>query len=249
MATRNRTLVFVQYRNEKKKESIRTSPKDDSNRPMLSRETDGVELQEKPIAISIPPAWMSIIEDINYDISRIKTKMTELGDCHKKHLLPQFGVDTRVEEEQTIEILTDLITKLFQQSQGKVQRIGSGGDALSSREDQMKKNIQSALASQLQELSVQFKKTQQDYLHKLQGRAPKGTGMGVGILIDDESMDRPPVVSFNADQQRKVVESEFAVEQREKEILQIAKSINELAAIFKDLAIYYACYCCALVYW
>jgi len=201
---------------------------------MLSKDQDNIELPDKPISITIPPAWMSLIEDINYDISRIKTKMAELSDCHKKHLLPQFGMDARVEEEQTIEILTDLITKFFQQAQQKVQRIGAEG--LSHREELMKKNVQSSLASQLQELSVQFRKSQQDYLQKLQGRTPKGSGIGVS-LIDDDDDGKPPVVSFTADQQRKVIEAEDIVAQRTKEIKQISKSINELAIIFKDLAL------------
>ncbi len=39
--------------------------------------------------------------------------VNELGQCHKNHLLPQFGNDDRQEEEQTIEILTEHITKVL----------------------------------------------------------------------------------------------------------------------------------------
>jgi len=41
---------------------------------------------------------------------------------------------------------------------------------------------------------------------------------------------------FTEGQSHKTVQAEIMVEQREKEILQIAKSINDLAAIFKDLS-------------
>jgi hypothetical protein len=51
---------------------------------------------------------------------------------------------------------------MFQQAQGKIQRIG--GDSIHKQEEPIKKNIQSNLASQLQDLSVQFRKAQKDYL-------------------------------------------------------------------------------------
>lgn len=91
--------------------------------------------------------------------------MNELAESHKNHLLPQeFDVD-RTEEEQTVEILTEHITKMFQQAQIKIQRIGKDG-TLTEQEKPIKKNIQSALATQLQELSVQFRKAQKDYLQR-----------------------------------------------------------------------------------
>lgn len=36
----------------------------------------------------------------------------ELSEAHKRHLLPQFAADESLDEEQTIEILTDQITKV-----------------------------------------------------------------------------------------------------------------------------------------
>lgn len=43
--------------------------------------------------------------------------------------------------------------------------------------------------------------------------------------------------SFTPEQQKILEESNVNVEQREKEVIQIARSINELASIFKDLSI------------
>jgi syntaxin 16 len=86
----------------------------------------------------------------------------KLVEHHKNHLLPQFVPDEKAEDEQTIQILTEYITKMFHDCQTKIQRIGN--QAVGPQEDQIKKNIQSALALQLQELSVQFRKSQKDYL-------------------------------------------------------------------------------------
>ena len=57
---------------------------------------------------------------------------------------------------------------MFQQAQLKVQRIGK--ENVSSQELPIKKNVQSTLASQLQDLSVQFRKEQKDYLQSKQNK-------------------------------------------------------------------------------
>ncbi len=98
----------------------------------------------------------------------------ELSEAHKSSLLPQFGLDDKVDDDQqTVEVLTSHITKvrlilmtltfeMFQTAQNKVQRIGAEG--VNKQEEPIKKNLQSAFASQLQEYSVQFRKMQKDYL-------------------------------------------------------------------------------------
>jgi len=158
--------------------------------------------------------------------------MEELAESHKNHLLPQFGPDDKIDEEQTIEILTENITRMFQAAQGKVQKLGSV--PLHKQEESVRKNLQSQLASQLQELSVSFRKTQKDYLQRLKGRQQKGKK----LPVDDEDDGREARFEggFTEGQSHKTVQAEIMVEQREKEILQIAKSINDLAAIFKDLS-------------
>jgi len=120
----------------------------------------------------------------------------------------------------------------FKQHKEKVQKLGSG--PLHKQEESVRKNLQSQLASQLQELSVSFRKTQKDYLQRLKGRQQKGKK----LPVDDEDDGREARFEggFTEGQSHKTVQAEIMVEQREKEILQIAKSINDLAAIFKDLS-------------
>jgi len=109
---------------------------------------------------------MSSIEEVNYDISRIKSKMNDLSGYHSKHLLPQFGVDDKMDDEYNIKVLTEHITKSFQQAQLKVQKIGSSVktnvkanvQTFQNQEEVVKKNVQAALATSLQELAIQFRK-------------------------------------------------------------------------------------------
>ena len=54
---------------------------------------------------------------------------------------------------------------MFHVTQSKIQKIGSQG--LSTQEEPLKKNLQSSLANELQELSVKFRKDQKDYLQSI----------------------------------------------------------------------------------
>jgi len=159
--------------------------------------------------------------------------MTDLSELHKKHLLP--GFDDRTDEEHAVEILTADITKLFHQSQVKIKRIGAD-DKLTGEEKTIKTNIQSSLASKLQELSVQFRKNQKSYLQTLRSRSKKvKTGTGF-INFEEVDIDEYEDTGFSEKQLKQVDGMEARISQREKDIKLIAKSINDLAEIFKDLS-------------
>jgi syntaxin 16 len=143
----------------------------------------------------VPPAWMRLVDETNFDIDRIKSKIKELAKMHKEHLLP--GFDDRVDEEQCIEILTGEITQIFHKCQQRVTRLGkiksgtkkikkkkkAGADGeyeevlvaveMSEPELRMKHNIQMSLAAELQDLSTHFRKTQKHYLQKVESRNEK----------------------------------------------------------------------------
>lgn len=184
-------------------------------------------------SVTIPPDWLARVSDIQHDIQKIQSKMADLADLHKKHLLPTF--DDNSNEEHAVEILTADITKIFHQAQMKIKRIGNE-EKLKSEEKAIKGNIQSALASKVQELSIQFRKNQKSYLQTLRSRAKKvKTGSGFinfeDVDIDDEYEDK----GFSEQALKQVEGMEARISQREKDIKLIAKSINELAEIFKDL--------------
>jgi syntaxin 16 len=206
----------------------------DSNDRLLGE--SGYEMEDvesgKENKITVAPPWMHIVDEVNYDISRIKAKMTELSNAHGNHLKPQFVAED-MEDEQTIEILTEQITKMFQQSQAKLARLGK--ERVQGQEISIRKNLQSSLASQLQELSIQFRKDQKDYLQRLKGRQQKGK---IGFNVEEDAFedDANFQVTFTGQQAAMVQSTEDLVSQREREIRQIAKSIVELSSIFKDLA-------------
>jgi len=183
--------------------------------------------------INLPPDWLARVSDVQNDISKISGKMTDLAELHKKHLLP--GFDDRTDEEHAVEIITADITKLFHQSQVKIKKIGSD-EKLSGEERAIKTNIQSSLASKLQDLSVQFRKNQKSYLQTLRSRSKKvKTGSGF-INFEEVDIDEYEDKGFSEQALKQVEGMDARISQREKDITLIAKSINDLAEIFKDLS-------------
>ena len=89
MATRNRTNAYIQFRNEKKRQrrasgidvTVKKGPhgyNDVSGESLLQQNgQDSFEMAEKGenhMGLTIPPNWMALVDEINYDISRIKQK-------------------------------------------------------------------------------------------------------------------------------------------------------------------------------
>jgi len=238
MASRNRTLVFIQFRNEKKSmKSNHSSYKSDSSKSTLlgkgkyEDNEDDIELGTVKMKPSIPPGWMSVIDDVKYDISKIKQNTEKLADHHKSRLMISF--EDSGKDEQSIQVLTEYITKLFHDCQSKIQKIcPPKSDEVLSPEAQEKKNVQSSLALELQELSTKFRSMQREYLQKLRGRQTRGR-----ILEDDDDEEDKYDIGFTPEQIHTLQNNVTNVQQRDKDVKQIVKSITELAEIFKDLSV------------
>jgi syntaxin 16 len=94
--------------------------------------------------------------------------------------------------------------------------------------------VQRSLAKRLQELSAQFRQSQRKYLAEVQAQKSGGTvsDSKFGIDLNNHEGD------FFSSQQLAVVDDlTEAVQSRDQEIASIAQSIEELGAIFKELAV------------
>ncbi|RIB04114.1 t-SNARE [Gigaspora rosea] len=231
MTTRSRTLLFLQYRNSFARSS--NSRPSTTSLNYYSDERDGlIKNSDHVIELSVlPPRWVDIVEEVDDDISQIKSLIPTLESLHRKHALP--GFDDRTEEEREIERLSSEITKLFQQCQQKIRRIADESRVTaSSQEKAMSKNIQISLATKLQDLSTNFRKQQSSYMKKLKGVKVRSTGY---FPIENNDSDEERDFGFTNDQLAYVESSETMISQREQEINEIAKSIQTIAGIFNEL--------------
>ncbi|CAI2165035.1 7839_t:CDS:2 [Funneliformis geosporum] len=236
MTTRSRTLLFLQYRN--------TFARNIHSRPLAassngydsyntSEHTGLIESSDHVIELSVlPPKWVDIVGEVDDDIDQIKNLIPTLESLHKKHVLP--GFDDRTKEEEEIERLTDEITHLFQQCQRKIKRIAESlSSSASNQERAMSKNIQTSLASKLQDLSSGFRKQQALYMKKLKGGESKSSGLF--SIESNDSNEEDLELGFTSNQLAVMESSEVIISQREREINEIAKSIYTIAEIFRDL--------------
>lgn len=203
----------------------------------------------------LPPRWMDIQEEVNDMLKEITLKAAKLDKLHAKHVLPGFDdEDVKAREEIEIESLTSEITRGFQDCRKAIQRIermvkeAKQSNSLQNGEEIMARNLQTALATRVQEVSATFRKKQSNYLNKLRSlggfESPMGPGRsGTPVqnpYTDPALMEADTDASFSRSTLQQTAQKLYrsndnAIAQREQEINDIAKGIIELSDIFRDL--------------
>ena len=193
---------------------------------------------------TLPPAWVDFSEEASADIAAIKDKLRELSSAHAKALLPTFD-DVGGAEDHIVEVLTNEITRLLKRCEARLRRLGErageGAGARDAEERRVVKNVQTKLATEAHRLSVVFRKTQKEYLQRLQqqeGRGPGGAGVddvfSHASVYDADGGSDP---GFSEQQMRRVDRVEAHSYERDREVANILRSVNDLAGVMKDLSV------------
>jgi syntaxin 16 len=115
----------------------------------------------------LPPRWADISDEVTDLLADIAKKSQTLERLHQKHVLPGFNdEDAKKAEEREIERLTQAITKGFHDCHRCIQRVDrmvKEGN-MTRAEETMAGNIQTSLATRVQEASAGFRKKQSAYL-------------------------------------------------------------------------------------
>ncbi|KAH0511002.1 Syntaxin-16 [Microtus ochrogaster] len=178
-----------------------------------------------------PPKWVDGVDEVQYDVGRIKQKMKELASLHDKHL-NRPTLDDSSEEEHAIEITTQEIT------QRAVQALPSQARrACSEQEERLLRNVVASLAQALQELSTSFRHAQSGYLKRMKNREERSQHFfDTSVPLMDDGDDAALYGQGFTDEQLVLVEQNtLMVVEREREIRQIVQSISDLNEIFRDL--------------
>ncbi|KAK4055014.1 t-SNARE affecting a late Golgi compartment protein 2 [Microbotryomycetes sp. JL221] len=195
-------------------------------------------------AARLPPKWIDVSDQVDDILDKVKPKIDRLDKLHAKHVLP--GFKDRSAEEREIEALAHEITNDFRATQRHIKKIADMSKQLlatPTRNPEAKRlemimaaNVQTALATKVQDMSGVFRKKQTAYLKQLRGHEGRGSITGLdsnkdplAALADDEQY------SYQA-QQQTTTSLGIDVSQREQEIIQIAQSITDLSDLFKDLS-------------
>ncbi|KAF8928433.1 hypothetical protein BGZ47_001643 [Haplosporangium gracile] len=251
MATRSRTLLFLQFRNSysgSHAAAIRqqyNQQQQQHQQSSLLATSDGygdtervglMDSAETTIELMmLPPKWVDIVDEVDDELEKIKVNVQKLDAMHKKHLLP--GFDDRIQEERDIERLTDEITQQFHACQRRIKRINAESRHSSSNQEQiMSRNVQMSLAQKVQDASTLFRQKQNNYMQRMRGVELRNKDIFSAVQpINSSISDDPEEDGFTGAQQAFAEQSNATITQREQEINHISKSIFQLADIFKDL--------------
>lgn len=178
------------------------------------------------------PGWVDVVEQTNQHVAYIKEMMEKLSKLHTKRLMVRFdGSESKHEEE--IEALTHQITDEFRKAERVLQRMANQQyGSQSSADAKTRQNVQRALATQLQTLSGEFRKSQKQYLARVKNQK-QGPAEFDFLSEDTKRKD----MGFSKAQVTEMEIAEDLINERDQEIQRIAESITELATIFKELAV------------
>ncbi|KAJ0410199.1 hypothetical protein P43SY_002531 [Pythium insidiosum] len=236
MATRDLTRNFVQLRSDAKAKSLR-------RKNIVSYTEEGSALVKNAADThdweaahgSVPPGWVSVVGETNQHVAQIKEMMEKLSKLHTKRLMVRFD-GSESQHEQEIDHLTQQITEEFRSAERGLQRMIKQGDH-SAADAKTRQNVQRALATQLQTLSGEFRKSQKEYLGRVKNQKQGPVEFDFLSEESNKAGRRSLDMGFNKAQVTEVEIAEDLINERDQEIQKIAESITELATIFKELAV------------
>lgn len=141
---------------------------------------------------ALPPRWVDISDEVDSILASLQPKIAHLERLHTKHVLP--GFTDRSQEERDIERETMEITREFRRCSKLIASLANNTKALarsskaSAREIAMANNVQTALATRVQDSSGAFRRKQTNYMQRLRGHEERHHDMhGGGVMRDSET--------------------------------------------------------------
>lgn len=186
----------------------------------------------------MPPIWVDLVDQVDDDVKNVKKLMKDLTALHGERVSSVFDRGDMGSRDREIQDKTDLITKKLRHAEKVLKDIGKAeepGKEVTDSDVKVRTAIQMSMAKKIQELSMEFRKQQKTYLADVQRQKGGGDNQQFGLeLKDDFSMVD---TGFNAQQMAVMQNLEGIVNERDEEIQKIAKSIEELSNIFKELSV------------
>lgn len=186
----------------------------------------------------LPPVWVDSKEACEVLIERIKTNMERLGEMHASRLVVRMDDHGTAQKDRDIDVLTKETTRAFREAEIKLKEITRADDVARATNSDLnvRLNVQRNLATTLQQLSMQFRRAQKEYMGKIRMQVSaalpsflKDDTPSTSLLAQDELMLREEQARISmGDSQR--------IHERDTEVAKIARSIEELGVIFKQLA-------------
>ena len=243
MAVRSLTDVFILMRNNAiQSKNVFSSHHidDDDDTVALVGKKKTAEQKASYAKTSFSIELTNLSNDIKCETSKIEEKVQELAVMHERHLT-RPTLDDTYDEEQGIEIFTQEITHLFHKCNESIKTLDKYKYRCNEQEKIVLKNAISSFATDLQQISLEFRKQQSSYLKKLKAREERShqffTSNTAMMVEEDDISDDFFEKGFSSNQLSVAVkQNSLNIEQREEEIRSVVQSITDLSEIFKDLS-------------
>jgi len=185
------------------------------------------------------PDWMVIVNTVKDTIEKLKL---ELVDLEKAQATQLKGGDNLfdIQEEQgnrsEVDALNKTIGKRFNNANNMVKQLTHGA---TNEDKRVRKNIQMGLAGDLQVLSTKFRKKHKKFLSQISEQRNKIDATGNKFKFD-ENADEDDVdgdATWSHEQLEELGHMDRLIDERDKEITQIAKQVSDLAQLFRELSV------------
>uniref|UniRef100_A0AC35TI85 t-SNARE coiled-coil homology domain-containing protein n=1 Tax=Rhabditophanes sp. KR3021 TaxID=114890 RepID=A0AC35TI85_9BILA len=194
---------------------------------------------------SPPPDWVNMIDEIQYELTRIKTRIEGCKDLQKHSIGNKslFKDDaTSIHNQDKIKASADEISSLFSHSNKLIALLEKSSDKDTDTTLLLRKHVVAALSETLTDLICAFKKNQQVYLNQIHNKSNNISNFfleasnGMASHSDLDFFTDQDNQQLNIQQIQELKENDTMTKEREKAILNVTKNIYELNTIFKDLA-------------
>ena len=155
---------------------------DDAKVSLLNRE-DKMEAGE---SVNVP-SWAGKVEGLNYQISRIESKVSELNSLHVRHL-SRPGMDEDGEEEERIVQMTGDLMKQVGQCNNQLAALQRHTGSLRGGQRRVVGNIVTNLVTRMQEITGEFRTSQGNYLRKVEAREERSSQYFTSLIHQDDEV-------------------------------------------------------------
>jgi len=235
--TRNLTFLFGSIREQRRSARRAGYGEEEATEDYLLATDGGVRMftaveMTAPVATA-RPQWTEAAQEATADLKSIREKLVLLAKAQQRRLIKVFVDDGAPDKD--VEAISNQISSLARRCEQHIHHIktrAANGEATTQKEQQCRDNVQKNLATQLQQLSQQFRASQKEYLGEIRKRN-KGA-----VWDDPPAEDDGRDTGFTDAQMQDLEAMEINAGRRSEEITQIATSVNELHTVFKELAVF-----------
>uniref|UniRef100_A0A0N5A573 t-SNARE coiled-coil homology domain-containing protein n=1 Tax=Parastrongyloides trichosuri TaxID=131310 RepID=A0A0N5A573_PARTI len=193
-----------------------------------------------------PPDWVNMMDEIQYELTRIKTRIENCQELQNKYM----GKPSLVNDEQNliqqekITFAADEVSSLLNHCKKLIVLLEESSERDTPTVKILRKNVETALSQSLSELLTTFKTNQQKYFNYINSRSNNVSSFIVTPGDDFNNIFESSVLNqndqfseeLNVMQIQQIMENETMSKEREKYIMDVSKSIYDLNSLFKDLA-------------